>query len=136
MTYQVEVVTVQIERLAHLLDLIDEPFDVPEVRIVRLVAVRGAQLVVVVILDACRGEVAVAGLPVLVSRGRPAMEEQHPCLRVVADAFGPDLEVAFGRRDRDHPDAAGDHVVAAGVVEVTSFSLCQAASPLSATVSY
>ena len=73
-----EVVPVQPEREADLLDLVDEAVQVPQGRIVRLVAVRRAELVVVVVLDAGAGQVAVARLEVLVRRARPAVQEQHP----------------------------------------------------------
>src|SRR6267378_1981241 len=133
MSHQVEVVAVQVEPLAYLLDLIDESLDLPQVGIIRLVAVCGAQLVVVEVLNACRREVAVASLPVLVSRGWPAVQQQHLGLRVVSDTLGPDLEVAFGGPDRDHLDAAAENIVAAGVVEVPS-SLYQAEPPSLASV--
>ena len=55
MTEQEEVVGVEAERLAHLLDLVDEPVDLPQRRLVRLVAVRRSELVVVVVLDAGGG---------------------------------------------------------------------------------
>src|SRR6267378_2041707 len=134
MSHQVEVVAVQVEPLAYLLDLIDESLDLPQVGIIRLVAVCGAQLVVVEVLNACRRKVAVASLPVLVSRGWPAVQQQHLGLRVVSDTLGPDLEVAFGGPDRDHLDAAAEIIVAAGVVEVPSFSLYQAEPPSLASV--
>ena len=47
---------VEPERLAHLLDLVDEAGDRPTARVVGLVAVGGAELVVVVVLDAGAGE--------------------------------------------------------------------------------
>jgi hypothetical protein len=50
-----EVVRVEPEREAHLLDLADEPVDRPQRRVVGLVAVVGAELVVVVVLDPGRG---------------------------------------------------------------------------------
>src|SRR4030081_3096312 len=112
MARQVEVALVQVEGLAYLLHLIDEPIDLPEVRVVRLVAVRRAQLVVVEVIDDGRREIAVASFPVLVSRGRPPVPEQALRAGVVADALGPDLEVAFGRTDRDHTNAAAEDVVA------------------------
>src|SRR6266566_6660393 len=134
MSHQIEVVAVQIKPLAYLLDLIDESIDLPQVRIIRLVAVRGAQLVVVEVLDARRREVAVASLPVLVSRGWPAVKQQHLGLWVVSDTLGPDLEVALGGLDRDHLDATAEIIVTAGVVEVTSFSLYQTEPPSLASV--
>src|SRR5450759_557467 len=134
MSHKVEVVAVQAERHAYLLDLIDESLDLPQVGVIRLVAVRGAQMVVVEVLNACRREIAVASLPVLVGRGWPAVQEQHLGLRVVADTLGPDLKVAFGSPDRDHLDAAAESVVAAGVVEVPRFSFYQAEPPSLASV--
>src|SRR5438132_7337635 len=126
MAHQIEVVAVQTKRVAHLLNLIDEPVDLPKVWIIGLVAVGRAQLVVVEVLDAGRWEIAVTGFPVLVSRRRPAVQQQHLGFRVVTDTLGPNLEVAFGGLDPDHLDAAAENVVAAGVVEVPSFSFYQA----------
>src|SRR5579864_3255877 len=123
MSREVEVVAVQAESLAHLLYLIDESLDVPQVGIVRLIAVGRAQLVVVVVLDACLGEIGIASLPVLVSRGRPPMKQKDLGFRVIAYTLGPDLESAFRSLDWDHLDAAGEYVVAAGRVQVTSLSL-------------
>ena len=68
---QVEVVLVEAERLPHLLDLVDEARQLQQSSgIVRLVAVGRAELVVVVVLDAGAGEVAVERLEVLVGRPR------------------------------------------------------------------
>ena len=91
---QVEVVAVQAERPAHLLDLVDEARDRPQVRCVRLVAPGRAELVVVVVLDPGGGEVGVEGGEVLVRRTRSAVQEQDLDPRVVADAPGPDPELA------------------------------------------
>ena len=49
---QHEVAAVEVERLADLLDLVDEPGEVPQRRVVGLVAAERAELVVVVVLDA------------------------------------------------------------------------------------
>ena len=75
---QVEVVLVEPERLADLFDFFDEAWQFPEFGLVRLVAVVGAELIVVVVLDAGRREVAVEGLEVLVGAARAAMQEQQP----------------------------------------------------------
>ena len=80
--------------------------DLPQRRVVRLVAVRRAELVVVVVLDARGREKAVEGLEVLVRRPGPPCRSSSLSRRVVADALGPDAEVALRRGDRDHPHAA------------------------------
>src|SRR6266550_578113 len=134
MADQIEVAAVQIQRVSHLFNLIDEPVDLPKVGIIWLVAVSGSQLVVVEVLDAGRREIAVTSLPVLVSRSWPAVQQQHLCVRVVADTLGPNLKVAFRGLDRDHLDATAENVVAAGVVEVPSFSLYQSPPPLVTSV--
>src|SRR6266550_7020103 len=125
MAHQIEVVAVQAKRIPYLLNLIDEPVDLPKVGIIGLVAIRRAQLVVIEVLDAGRWEIAVTGFPVLVSRGRPAVQQQHLGFRVVANTLGPNFEVAFRGLDPDHLDAAAENVVAAGVVEVPTFSFYQ-----------
>src|SRR5437762_10664683 len=61
-----EVAGVQPERPADLLHLIDEAAHLPQRRLVRLVAEARPELVVVVVLDPCRGQIAVARLQVLV----------------------------------------------------------------------
>src|SRR5262245_30235393 len=51
-------------------------------------------------------------------QARPAVQEQEPHRRSVADALRPDPERALWRGDWDQPDAAADDVVAAGAVEI------------------
>src|SRR5439155_1150741 len=102
MAHQIEVAAVQVQPVSHLFNLIDEPVDLPKVGIIWLVAVSGAQLVVVEILDTGRREIAVTSLPVLVSRSWPAVQQQHLCFRVVADTLGPNSKVAF--RCLERPD--------------------------------
>ena len=63
---EVEVGLVEVQRLAHLLDLFDEARHVPQLRLIRLIAVIGAELIVVVYSIPARGKVAVEGLEVLV----------------------------------------------------------------------
>ena len=140
---QEEVLPVQPQRLADLLHLVDEARQLPQVRLVRLVAAEGAELVVVVVLDPRRRQIAVEGLEVLVGRARPAVQQQQPHRRGVADALGPDPEGALRRLDRDHPHAAAQDVVAAGGVEiargasgrpvVTAISLAVCVSPAGLT---
>lgn len=118
MTEQVEVTLVELECLADLFHFFDEAGGFPEFGLIGLVAVVGAKLIVVVILDAGPGEVAVAGFKVLVGAGRAAVEEENFDLRVVAGTFGPDPERAGGGFDWDEFDAAGEGIVACGVVKV------------------
>src|SRR5215211_635093 len=90
----------------------------PQVRLVWLVTVEGAKLVVVIVLDPRRRQIAVEGLKVLVGRARSAVQQQQPHCGGVADALGPDPERALRRIDRDHPDATAEDVVAVGAVEI------------------
>ena len=60
--------------------------------VVGLVAVVGAELVVVVVLDAGAGEPAVARLEVLVGDARPAVEKEDLHARVVPHPLRPDAE--------------------------------------------
>src|SRR5579859_6575539 len=101
-----------------LLHLVHEPIQVPQRRLVRLIAEPGAELVVVVILDPGGGQVAVARLEVLMCRSRPAVQQQYPKIGPIADALDPDREPARGRVHWDLPGAAAQHVVPAGVVQV------------------
>ena len=119
-TEQHEVVPIQPECLADLLHLVDEPVQVPQRRLVRLVAEPGAELVVVVVLDPRGGQVAVTRLEVLVGRSRPAVQQQHPQVRMVADPLDPDLVRTLRRIDRDLPRAAAQHVVPAGIIQIAA----------------
>src|SRR6185312_5330160 len=101
-------------------DLADEPVQVPQRRLLGLVAEPGPELVVVVVLDARVRQEAVARLQVLVRGARAAVQEEHPQARVVADPLGPDTERALGRFHRDLPGAAAQYVVPARVVEVAA----------------
>ncbi len=103
---------VQPQRLPHLLDFVDEAVEVPQVGVVGLVAVGRAELVVVVVLDARRRQVAVGRLEILVGRRRAAVEEEELRGRVVADALGPDPELTLGRGDGDQLHPAAEQVVA------------------------
>jgi hypothetical protein len=85
------------ELVAHLLYFFYEPRHLPQVRLVRLVAVVGAELVVVVLDAGIGGEVAVEGLEILVRRSRPSVQEQHLHRRGIADPLGPEtLKVPLG----------------------------------------
>ncbi len=77
MAQEEEVVSAQPQREPHLLDLVDEPVEVPQIGVIGLVAVSRAELVVVVVLDACSREVAVGGLEVFVRGGRATVQEEH-----------------------------------------------------------
>src|SRR5580704_7012301 len=106
MAEEKEVLCVQTEGDTDLLDLVDKAIELPELGIVRLVAVCRAQLVVVVVLDARRRQVAVAGFEVLMGARRTAMEEQQLRSRVVPEALGPDVKLPLGSGDRNPPRAA------------------------------
>ena len=115
-----EVAAVEPERHAHLLDLVNETREVPQRRVVGLVAAEGTELVVVVVLDAHTGEPRVEGLVELVGRARATVQEQHLEVGVGADPLGPDAEVTARRADGHHARAARDHVarIPGGGVEV------------------
>lgn len=107
---QHEVAAVQVQRLADLLDLVDEPGEVPQRRLVGLIAPERAELVVVVVLDTGAGEPRVEAFVQLVGCPRTAVQEQHLQIRVGADPLGPDPERAARRFDRHHPRPTGDDV--------------------------
>src|SRR6185437_923299 len=87
-----------------------EPAEVPQGRVVGLVAAEGAELVVVVVLDAGAGEPGVEALVELVGGARAAVQEQHLEVGIGPDPPGPDAELAAGGADRDHSRAAGQDV--------------------------
>src|SRR5438270_4620364 len=103
---QIEVAGVEAEPPTHLPDLVDEGRNIPQVRVVGLVAVRRTELVVVVVLDAGHWKIGVASLEVLVRRTRSAVQQKDLHFRVVADALGPDPELASWRGNRDQLHAA------------------------------
>ena len=113
-----EVAGVEPEREPHLFNLVDEAIDLPQRRSVRLVAVRGAELVVVVVLDLRIRQIAVAALEVLVRGTRAAVQQQQLASRAVADTLGPDTKRPLRRGDRDEAHATAENVVAFAVVEV------------------
>ena len=73
MAVQIEVVTIQVECLADLFDFVDEPVDLPKTRLLRLIAVKRAELIVVIILNAGGREETVENLQVLVRHTRAAV---------------------------------------------------------------
>ena len=109
---------VQPERPTDLLHLVHEAVQVPQRRLLRLVAKTGPELIVVVVLDPRAGQVAVARLQVLVRRPGPAVQEQHPQPRVVAGPLDPHPVRPLRRVHADHPGAPGQHVLPAGTVQV------------------
>ena len=120
---------VEPERPADLLHLVDEAVQVPQRRLLRLVAKTGPELVVVVVLDPRAGQVTVAGLQVLVRRPRPAVQEQHPQPRVVAGALHPHPVRSLRRVHRDHPGASAQRVLPAGIVQIPVHGSPPEASP-------
>src|SRR5947209_19333601 len=92
---KVKVVAIQVQRLADLLHLLDEPGEFPEVGVIGLVAIRRPELVVVVALDAGVWQEAVERLEVLVRAAWTAVQEQEPLRRVVADSLRPDAKRPF-----------------------------------------
>ena len=115
---QEEVLRPEFQRPAHLVDLVDEALDRPEIRIAGLVAVVGVELVVVDVLDALGRQVAVETFIKLMGGARPAVQQQHANARVVAEALDPDRELTFWRFDRDAADAAGPLIGCFRIVQV------------------
>src|SRR5262249_55677019 len=99
-------------------DFFHEARQLPQLRCVRLIAVVGAKLIVVVILDAGGGKVAVERFPVLVRQAWPAMKEEHLDRRVVADALGPHPKDPFCRCYRDQLYATAKYVVSTGIIPI------------------
>src|SRR5436309_2605470 len=118
MAEQVEVILVETQRLADLLDLVHEARQFPEIRILGLVAVVGAELVVVVVLDTRSGKVAVERLQILVREPGSPMQKEHLHLGIVADALGPDAKSSLRCLDGDLLDAGAQDVITTGIVEV------------------
>ena len=104
---QHEAVPVKAEGLPNLFDFVDEAVELPQRDLVGLVAIRRAELVVVVVLNARRREIAVAGFEILVRRARAAVEEKDSQRRVVADPLGPDPEGTDRCLDGHHAHSAG-----------------------------
>lgn len=113
-----EALGLEAEGLPDLLHFVDKAIELPQRALVGLVAERRAKLVVVVVLNAGRRQIAVAGFEVLVGRARAAMKEKDSQRRVIADPLGPDLERTRPRVDGDHPDSPAERVVSPGVIEV------------------
>jgi hypothetical protein len=68
-------------------------------------------------LDAGAGEERVERLQVLVRCARAAVQQQDLDLRIVAGPLGSDVECPGWRFNGNHPDAAGEDVLATRVVE-------------------
>src|SRR5262249_49543457 len=107
----IKVLPGKFEPLAYLLDLLDKAGQVPQLRRIGLIAVSGAKLVVIVVLDAGRGKVAVKRLEILMSRPRAAGQKEDLDPGIVADALGPDAKLALGRVDGNQLYAARKHIV-------------------------
>src|SRR6202034_2543738 len=87
-------------------------------RNVRLIAVVGTELIVVVVLDASRRQIGIAGFEILVGRARSAVQQQQSDARIVAHAFGPDLEGAMSSGDRNDAYAPGQLIGARRGVQI------------------
>jgi len=90
---------VQPKRHPNLLHLVNEALQGPQAGLVRLVAVMGAELVVVDDLEPCVGQRGTQGLEVLVGRRRAAVQEKDAGLGIVPEGARPDFELAPRRRD-------------------------------------
>ena len=91
-----EVVPIQAQGHPHLLHLVDKALQGPQAGLVRLVAVMGAELVVVDDLEPGVGQRGTQGLEVLVGRRRAAVQEEDAGLGIVPEGVGPDFELARG----------------------------------------
>jgi len=83
-----------------------------------LIAVIGAKLVVVVILNARPGKVTIKRFEVFVREARSSMQQENLDGWVVANALRPHLKNSLRRVHRDHFHTAGQNVVTARVVQV------------------
>jgi hypothetical protein len=97
--------------LTDLFDLVDEAVELPQRRVIRLIAAARAELVVVVVLDPSSRELAVARLEILVCTTGAAVEQQQLEIGVIADPFRPYPKGARRCTHRDHASAATQHVV-------------------------
>ncbi|HEY3091146.1 MAG TPA: hypothetical protein VGJ59_24125 [Jatrophihabitantaceae bacterium] len=95
-----EVTALKAQRGPDLLDLVNEPRGIPQRLVVGLVAAAGAQLVVEVVLDARRREVAVDSLEIFVRRSWAPVQQQHLQVGVVADPLRPHPVQPRRRLDR------------------------------------
>ncbi len=96
-----EVVGIESQSSPHLLDFVDKALDGPQIRIVRLIAVAGAELVVEVELDPRLRKVILEVEQVVVGGSGTTVEQQDLDVRILPRATGPDLEAAAGRFDRN-----------------------------------
>ncbi len=108
------------DRLADLIDLVDVAREGPEVGVVGAIALTGLELVVMIIFNALRREIAVHHVEIGVREARPASQEQELQVRVVADPLDPYLVRAFWGRNRDLASAAAPCIRVAAVVVVGS----------------
>ncbi len=115
---EVEVLLVEPERLPDLLDFFDEAGRVPQLGRVRLVAVDGAELVVVVVLDAGYREVTVECFKIFAGRAGPAVEEEHFRGRVITNPLGPHAKGPLRRIHRNHLHSTTENIVSARVVQI------------------
>ena len=120
MSEQIEILTVETQRLTDLFHFLHCSRNCPEFRRVGLIAVIGAELIVVVVLDAGSRQKTVERLEVFVGHSRSAVQQQHLDPRIISDALRPDVEGAARRRNRNHFHTAAQYVVAARVVEISA----------------
>ena len=119
-TVEDEILLAQPEGAADLVDLVHVTVELPQRRLIGLIAEPRPELVVVVVLDPRRRKVAVAGFEVLVSGPRPAVQQQHLESGVVAGPFRPDPVPTF-RGLHPYPSrSSAQDVIKAGVVQIGS----------------
>src|SRR5688572_30290334 len=110
MPEQIKILPIEAECPADLLYFLDGARNRPKLGCVWLIAVPGAELIVVVVLDASRRQEAVERLEVLVCRSRPAVQQQHFHRGIVANALRPDLEGPTRSGDGNHPHSATHYI--------------------------
>ena len=113
-----EVLAAQAKGPANLLHFVDEALQLPQRRIVGLVAEPGAQLVVVVVLNPCGRKVTVARLEILVGCSRAAVEQQHLQRRIVTRPLGPYGEPAARRVDRNAANSTAQPILTPRVIKI------------------
>jgi hypothetical protein len=118
LTVEDEVLPAQAKGPANLLHFVHEAIQLPQGRVVRLVAESGAELVVVVVLNPRGRKVTVARLQVLVGGSGAAVQQQHLHIRVVTHPLGPYGEPAAGSVDGNAANPAAQPVRTPRVIEI------------------
>jgi hypothetical protein len=118
MAHEHKIAGIQAECDPHLLDLTHKSLDVPECRILGVVAISRTELVVVIVFDAGTGKIAVGRFKVFVCRTGTPVQEKDFEGRIIPDALGPNMEGAERGFYGNTPRTTRPGIVSAGLVEV------------------